>query len=168
MPAAIAALLRACVLPLACRPAGKPNFSQLSGQSLSGEGEVARHILTDAKTYQMTGQTGAFVYMAPEVLLTKPYNEKVDVFRCGGGGGALAVAEQQPGKKAGQRHRRRTPPLGRVPASQPATLARRACMLRLTPADQRAALSFPSFFPGGPALLPAALASSCTSCSTAR
>ena len=29
----------------------------------------------------MTGQTGAFIYMAPEVLMGTTYNEKVDVFR---------------------------------------------------------------------------------------
>lgn len=33
----------------------------------------------------MTGQTGAYIYMAPEVLLGTQYNEKVDVFRCGRG-----------------------------------------------------------------------------------
>ena len=37
----------------------------------------------------MTGQTGAFVYMAPEVVTGQPHNEKVDVFRwaigCSGG-----------------------------------------------------------------------------------
>ena len=77
-----------------CRLGARQTFSQMSPLSLTGEGEVARHILTDAKTYQMTGQTGAFVYMAPEVLLAKPYNEKVDVFRCGAGG-AGAVQQQQ-------------------------------------------------------------------------
>ena len=111
------------MLAPACRLSVKPNFSQLSGQSLSGEGEVARHILTDAKTYQMTGQTGAFVYMAPEVLLAKPYNEKVDVFRCGCGGGA--AAEQGPGLKARQRRRGRAPPLAGMPATHaPAAPAR--------------------------------------------
>ncbi|PSC71657.1 60S ribosomal L37a [Micractinium conductrix] len=35
------------------------------------------------KKYRMTGKTGAFVYMAPEVLLCRAYNEKVDVFSFG-------------------------------------------------------------------------------------
>jgi serine/threonine protein kinase len=33
--------------------------------------------------YELTGKTGAFTYMSPEVLLSKPYNEKVDVFSFG-------------------------------------------------------------------------------------
>lgn len=37
------------------------------------------------RKYNMTGQTGAYIYMAPEVLLGTQYNEKVDVFRCGRG-----------------------------------------------------------------------------------
>ena len=32
------------------------------------------------ETYKMTGNTGSIRYMAPEVVLEKPYNEKVDVF----------------------------------------------------------------------------------------
>ena len=31
-------------------------------------------------TYEMTGFTGTLVYMAPEVYLQQPYNEKVDVY----------------------------------------------------------------------------------------
>ena len=31
-------------------------------------------------TYQLTGQTGSTLYMAPEVALGKPYNESVDVY----------------------------------------------------------------------------------------
>mmetsp|Transcript_5089 Transcript_5089/g.16621 ORF Transcript_5089/g.16621 Transcript_5089/m.16621 type:complete len:214 (+) Transcript_5089:105-746(+) len=34
-------------------------------------------------TYQMTGETGSLMYMAPEVLLGKAYNEKVDMFSFG-------------------------------------------------------------------------------------
>jgi serine/threonine protein kinase len=37
----------------------------------------------DVVLWKMTGQTGAFCYMAPEVLLADPYNEKVDVFSIG-------------------------------------------------------------------------------------
>jgi serine/threonine protein kinase len=32
------------------------------------------------ETYKMTGNTGSIRYMAPEVVLEKPYTEKVDVF----------------------------------------------------------------------------------------
>lgn len=31
-------------------------------------------------TYQLTGQTGSTIYMAPEVALGKPYNETIDVY----------------------------------------------------------------------------------------
>jgi len=34
-------------------------------------------------TYQMTGNTGSLRYMAPEVALRRPYNEKVDVYSYG-------------------------------------------------------------------------------------
>ncbi|KAH7622707.1 hypothetical protein Ndes2526B_g03542 [Nannochloris sp. 'desiccata'] len=37
----------------------------------------------DVVLWKMTGKTGAFCYMAPEVLLGEPYNEKVDVFSLG-------------------------------------------------------------------------------------
>ena len=33
-----------------------------------------------SNTYEMTGHTGTLVYMAPEVYLNQPYNEKVDVY----------------------------------------------------------------------------------------
>ncbi|WIA14836.1 hypothetical protein OEZ85_001555 [Tetradesmus obliquus] len=33
--------------------------------------------------FDMTGQTGSYMYMAPEVLLGQPYNEKADVFSFG-------------------------------------------------------------------------------------
>ncbi len=35
---------------------------------------------THDATYRMTGNTGTISYMAPEVALSKPYNEKVDVY----------------------------------------------------------------------------------------
>ena len=34
-------------------------------------------------TYQLTGCTGSLRYMAPEVALSKPYNEKVDIYSFG-------------------------------------------------------------------------------------
>ena len=40
---------------------------------------VARSSVDD-DTYTMTGQTGSLRYMAPEVMLCKAYNEKVDVY----------------------------------------------------------------------------------------
>ncbi|KAK9811579.1 hypothetical protein WJX72_006439 [[Myrmecia] bisecta] len=47
--------------------------------SSSGRGDAqAKAEVTWA--YKMTGQTGSLMYMAPEVLLTTIYNEKVDVF----------------------------------------------------------------------------------------
>ena len=33
-----------------------------------------------SEKYAMTGGTGSMRYMAPEVALGKPYNEKVDVY----------------------------------------------------------------------------------------
>lgn len=35
---------------------------------------------SSAQAYEMTGFTGSLRYMAPEVALRKPYNEKVDVY----------------------------------------------------------------------------------------
>lgn len=37
----------------------------------------------DTEVYEMTGNTGSLRYMAPEVALRKPYNEKVDVYSFG-------------------------------------------------------------------------------------
>ena len=34
----------------------------------------------ETESYDMTGNTGSLRYMAPEVVLNKPYTEKVDVF----------------------------------------------------------------------------------------
>ena len=35
---------------------------------------------SDTQSYEMTGNTGSLRYMAPEVVLGKPYTEKVDVY----------------------------------------------------------------------------------------
>ena len=35
---------------------------------------------TEDQLYEMTGNTGSLRYMAPEVVLGKPYTEKVDVY----------------------------------------------------------------------------------------
>uniref|UniRef100_A0A7S2VDT6 Protein kinase domain-containing protein n=1 Tax=Entomoneis paludosa TaxID=265537 RepID=A0A7S2VDT6_9STRA len=42
--------------------------------------EMQRKLRTVEGTYHLTGGTGFVPYMAPEVALDKPYNEKVDVF----------------------------------------------------------------------------------------
>jgi Protein tyrosine and serine/threonine kinase len=41
-----------------------------------GQGGAARY-------YHLTGQSGSLLYMAPEVFLNLPYNEKADVFSLG-------------------------------------------------------------------------------------
>jgi len=38
---------------------------------------------TDEKSYQMTGWTGSLRYMAPEVIRSEPYGEKVDIYSYG-------------------------------------------------------------------------------------
>lgn len=43
---------------------------------------VQRRIFSDL-TYCLSGRTGTMVYMAPEVALRQPYNEKVDVYSFG-------------------------------------------------------------------------------------
>ena len=68
------------------------------------------------KKYEMTGKTGAYVYMAPEVLLQKPYNEKVDVFRCARRGWAGELAGRLGGRVGGRVARRG---LGRTHALYP-------------------------------------------------
>ena len=48
----------------------------------AADAEAQRQGIADARQakYHLTGQTGAYIYMAPEVLQGKPYNEKVDCF----------------------------------------------------------------------------------------
>ena len=42
-----------------------------------------RKFVNECSTYAMSGGTGSLRYMAPEVSLDQPYNEKVDVYSCG-------------------------------------------------------------------------------------
>jgi serine/threonine protein kinase len=44
---------------------------------------LVRRTQTAEETYEMTGNTGSLRYMAAEVALRKPYNEKVDVYSFG-------------------------------------------------------------------------------------
>ena len=39
--------------------------------------------VAEATTFDLTGKTGSFMYMAPEVYLGQQYNEKADVFSFG-------------------------------------------------------------------------------------
>jgi hypothetical protein len=48
-----------------------------------GLSSVVRKKKTSAEAFTMTGNTGSLRYMAPEVVLNKPYNEKVDVYSFG-------------------------------------------------------------------------------------
>jgi serine/threonine protein kinase len=42
-----------------------------------------KRFTSPTSVYEMTGGTGSLRYMAPEVALELPYNEKVDVYSCG-------------------------------------------------------------------------------------
>ena len=42
-----------------------------------------RKFSEDNVSYAMSGHTGSLRYMAPEVALERPYNEKVDIYSCG-------------------------------------------------------------------------------------
>lgn len=61
---------------------GSPDGQQGTG-SRSSQGVQPHPAQMQHAKYQLTGRTGAFIYMAPEVYLGKPYNEKVDVFGLG-------------------------------------------------------------------------------------
>ena len=48
-----------------------------------GLSTVVRRTRSTSEVYEMSGNTGSLRYMAPEVVLNKPYNEKVDVYSYG-------------------------------------------------------------------------------------
>lgn len=48
-----------------------------------GLAAVVRRGRRASEAFEMTGNTGSLRYMAPEVALSKPYNEKVDVYSFG-------------------------------------------------------------------------------------
>ena len=48
-----------------------------------GLSTVVRKTKKSSEVYEMSGTTGSLRYMAPEVVLNKPYNEKVDVYSFG-------------------------------------------------------------------------------------
>lgn len=48
-----------------------------------GNGQAAIEAEAATTFWKMTGKTGSYVYMAPEILHGKPYNESVDVFSMG-------------------------------------------------------------------------------------
>jgi serine/threonine protein kinase len=48
-----------------------------------GLSTVVRKTRTTQEAYEMTGNTGSLRYMAPEVVLNRAYNEKVDVYSFG-------------------------------------------------------------------------------------
>eukprot|EP00878_Enallax_costatus_P004189 GHUV01004418.1.p1 GENE.GHUV01004418.1~~GHUV01004418.1.p1 ORF type:complete len:382 (+),score=149.58 GHUV01004418.1:138-1283(+) len=52
-------------------------------KSLRGSSDCSSCVTEIETVYNMTGQTGSLMYMAPEVFLRQPYNEKADVFSFG-------------------------------------------------------------------------------------
>ena len=48
-----------------------------------GLGRCVKKRSKDTESYKMTGETGTLRYMAPEVVLSKPYTEKVDTYSFG-------------------------------------------------------------------------------------
>lgn len=84
----------------------------------SGSGcssQLTAMVRSASKRYDMTGETGSYRYMAPEVFRHEPYNSKVDVYAF-----AMIAYELFEGRK----------PFGSI---HPVEAARRACMDNIRP-----------------------------------
>ncbi|KAK9918987.1 hypothetical protein WJX75_008520 [Coccomyxa subellipsoidea] len=55
----------------------------LEGHKLEVESAEPKHLQGDGEIYEMTGKTGSYFYMAPEVANEEGYNQKADVFSFG-------------------------------------------------------------------------------------
>lgn len=96
------------------------NSSVFKGErsNASGSGRSSRltsMVRLASKRYDMTGETGSYRYMAPEVFRHEPYNSKVDVYAF-----AMIAYELFEGRK----------PFGSI---HPVEAARRACMDNIRP-----------------------------------
>lgn len=86
-----------------------------SSRDRSGSSRIIVAARNANKRYDMTGETGSYRYMAPEVFRHEPYNSKVDVYAF-----AMIAYELFEGRK----------PFGAI---HPVEAARRACMDNIRP-----------------------------------